>query len=62
MVLPPRPLAGSTYSLVLPYQRTDGSDALAQGVQVEEDPEDFGTQGKTHRVKKTATEKAKKST
>lgn len=34
---------------------------MTQGVQVEEDPEDFGTQGKTHRVKKVATEKSKKS-
>ncbi|PYI04964.1 RNA polymerase I-specific transcription initiation factor Rrn7 [Aspergillus sclerotiicarbonarius CBS 121057] len=32
-----------------------------EGQQVEEDPEDFGTQGKTNRVKKAAAEKAQKT-
>ncbi|OOF97187.1 hypothetical protein ASPCADRAFT_165775 [Aspergillus carbonarius ITEM 5010] len=32
-----------------------------EGQQVEEDPEDFGTQGKTSRVKKAAAEKAQKT-
>ncbi|KAJ5601312.1 pol I core factor CF [Penicillium lagena] len=31
------------------------------GVQVEEDPEDFAKQGKTHRVKRAATEKSRKT-
>lgn len=32
-----------------------------QGRQVEEDPGDFGTQGRTHRVKKDVIEKGRKS-
>lgn len=32
-----------------------------EGRQVEEEPDDFGTQGKTNRVKKAVTEKGAKS-
>ncbi|KAJ5084683.1 hypothetical protein NUU61_009262 [Penicillium alfredii] len=34
---------------------------LQEGRQIEEDPDDFGTQGKKHRVKKETTEKSKKT-
>ncbi|KAJ5586896.1 uncharacterized protein N7459_002661 [Penicillium hispanicum] len=34
---------------------------LQEGRQVEEDPEDFGTQGKTHRVRKEKEEKSRKT-
>jgi hypothetical protein len=32
-----------------------------QGQQIEEDPDDFGTQGKKHRVKKEKEERSRKS-
>lgn len=37
------------------------ANGTLQGRQVEEDPEDFGTQGRTHRVKKDVIEKGRKS-
>ncbi|GLI77478.1 hypothetical protein PoHVEF18_005768 [Penicillium ochrochloron] len=34
---------------------------LQEGRQIEEDPDDFGTQGKKHRVKKEKEERSRKS-